>query len=247
MPMAATASTLHELHQLHQRAKALRDRLLSAPKTLAARQAGLAAKQTALETAKKALQDARAKIKNREVQVQGLNTKIDDLKVKLNAVKKNDEYKALQNQIAHDKAAITKIEDEILDAMGQVEAQAADVAKLEGETKAFVADVASIQSQIESQAGEQKTQLAALEAAIVEAEAVIPENDRERYKRTVKQKGADALAQIESGACSHCYVEVTPQVMNELINKNGMTFCMTCGCILYLAEEDMPNTRRTAR
>ena len=34
--------------------------------------------------------------------------------------------------------------------------------------------------------------------------------------------------------------------MNELINRNGMTFCMTCGCILYLAEEDIPNTRRTA-
>ena len=43
--MAATASTLRELHQLHQRAKALRDRLVSAPKSLAARQAALATKQ----------------------------------------------------------------------------------------------------------------------------------------------------------------------------------------------------------
>ena len=245
--MAATASTLRELHQLHQRAKALRDRLVSAPKTLAARQAALAAKQTSLDAAKKALQDARARIKNREVQVQGLNTKIDDLKVKLNQVKKNDEYKALQNQIAHDKAAITKIEDEILDAMGQVESQAADVATLESEVKAFAAEATAMQSQIEAQAGEQKSQLAALEAAIVAAEEVIPEDDRERYRRTVKQKGADALAAIEGGACSHCWVEVTPQVMNELINRNGMTFCMTCGCILYLAEEDVPNTRRSAR
>lgn len=245
--MAATASTLSELHQLHQRAKALRDRLVSAPKALAARQAALATKQAGLEAARKALQDARLKIKTREHQVQGLNTKIDDLKVKLNAVKKNDEYKALQNQIAHDKAAITKHEDEILDAMGQAEAQAADVARLEAEVKAFAAEADALKAQVESQAGEQKQQLAALEAAIVAAEEVIPEDDRERYRRTVKQKGADALAHVESGACSHCYVAVTPQVMNELINNTHMTFCMTCGCILYLAEEDLPNTRRTSR
>jgi predicted nucleic acid-binding Zn-ribbon protein len=245
--MAATASTLRELHQLHQRAKALRDRLVSAPKTLAARQAALATKQASLETARKAVQDARLKIKSRETHVQSLNTKIDDLKVKLNTVKKNDEYKALQNQIAHDKAAIAKIEDEILDAMGQVESQAAEVAKFEAEVKSFGAEVSALAGQIEAQAGDQKSQLAALEAAIVAAEEVIPEDDRDRYRRTVKQKGADALAAIESGACSHCYVEVTHQMMNELINKNGMTFCMTCGCILYLAEEDMPNTRRSSR
>ncbi len=245
--MSATASTLRELHQLHERAKALRDRLVSAPKTLAAREAALVTKQASLEAARKTLQDARLKIKGRETQVQSLNAKIDDLKVKMNTVKKNDEYKALQNQIAHDKAAITKIEDEILDAMGHVETQAADVARLEAEVKASVSEAAAIKAQIEAQAGDQKSQLAALEAAIVEAEEVIPENDRERYKRTVKQKGADALAHVEAGACSHCWVEVTHQAMNELINKNGMTFCMTCGCILYLAEENTPNTRRTAR
>ena len=40
--MPITASNLRELHQLHQRAKALRDRLTSGPKTLAARHAALA-------------------------------------------------------------------------------------------------------------------------------------------------------------------------------------------------------------
>ena len=242
-----TASTLRELHALHQRAKTLRDRMTSAPKTLAARQAGLVTRQAAVETAKKSLQDARAKIRTREVQVQGLNTKIDDLTVKLNTVKKNEEYKALQNQIAHDKAAIVKLEDEMLDSMSLVETQAAEVAKLDAEVKALAAEVATLTQQIEAQAGEQKAQLKSIETAIIEAESVIPEEDRDRYKRTVKQKGADALAHIDSNACSNCYVSITHQMLNELINKNGMTYCMTCGSILYLADEDLPNTRRTVR
>ena len=47
--MSATAENLRDLHELHQRAKALRDRLTSGPKTLAARQAALANRQAELE------------------------------------------------------------------------------------------------------------------------------------------------------------------------------------------------------
>ena len=36
-------------------------------------------------------------------------------------------------------------------------------------------------------------------------------------------------------------------MMNELINAETLTFCKTCGRILYLAEEDVLPTRRTAR
>src|SRR4029078_762445 len=97
--MPATADNLRELHQLHQRAKALRDRLTSGPKTLAARQQAAAGRHAALETARKALQDSKVQLKKNEPLLQGHQSKIDDLKVKLNQVKKNEEYKAIQNQI----------------------------------------------------------------------------------------------------------------------------------------------------
>ena len=47
--------------------------------------------------------------------------------------------------------------------------------------------------------------------ALVEAESVIPEDLRERYRRTVKQHGADAMAAVDYdrksqlGACSGCF------------------------------------------
>ena len=54
-------------------------------------------------------------VKKHEHSLQAAQAKIDDLKVKLNPVKKNEEYKAIQNQIAHDKTSLSKIEDEILE------------------------------------------------------------------------------------------------------------------------------------
>ena len=248
--MPATADNLRELHQLHQRAKAIRDRLTSGPKTLAARQVALTNKQAALEAAKKALQDAKVQQKTKEHTVQSVNAKIDDLKVKLNSVKKNEEYKAIQNEIALNKSTIEKIEGTILEDMVKVDEQTKKVADEEAEFKKFAGEVAAMKTLIESQAEGQKTQLKELETAITEAEEVIPEDFRERFKRTVKQHGADAMAQVEfdlkshAGSCSGCFVSVTTQMMNELINGESLTFCMTCGRVLDLSEEDLNAIRR---
>jgi len=248
--MPATADNLRDLHQLHQRAKALRDRLTSGPKTVAAREAALATRQGALEASKKALQDARVQLKKKEHTVQSINAKIDDLKVKLNTVKKNEEYKAIQNQIAMDKNAIEKIEGEMLEEMEKIDERAAALAAEEAEFKTFSAEVAAIKNQVESQAGAQRQQLAELETAIVDAEAIIPEDVRDRYRRTVKQLGADAMAAVEYdrkaqiAACTGCFVAVTTQALNELINGHHMSFCKSCGRVLYLPEEEENLTRR---
>ena len=139
--MPATADNLRDLHLLHQRAKALRDRLASGPRTLAARQAALATRQAELEAAKKALQDSKVQLKKHEHSLKSVDTKIDDFKVKLNQVKKNEEYKALQNQIAHDNTAKSKIEEDMLLAYEVIETKTAEVKKLEDEVKRIAAEV----------------------------------------------------------------------------------------------------------
>jgi len=245
--MPATAENLRDLHTLHQRAKALKERLASAPKTLAARQAALAARQATLEGARKALKDVRAMLKTRETQVQGMQAKTADLRVKLNAVKKQAEYDAIRNQIAHDNLAVSKLEDEILEGMTKIDDQAAALATLEAEVKKAEGDVAALKADIEAKAEGHKAQVKELETAIVEAEAVIPENLREQYRRNIKQRGADALAAVEGGACTGCYVSVTSQMLNELINVERMVFCQACGRILYLPDEEVEATRRTGR
>jgi uncharacterized protein len=245
--MSATAEILRDLHLLHQRAKALRDRLASAPRTLAARQTALAARQTDLEKARKALQDAKVQLSKNEHALKAQQAKIDDHKIRLNQVKKNEEYKALQNQIAHDKAAMSKTEDEILQGYEVVEAQAAALAKIEAEAKSFAQDVASMQADIELQASAHKEQLQELEKSIIEAEDSIPEEDRERYSRTVRQFGADALAACENGACLGCFTAVTTQMLNHLINLDQLMFCKSCGRLLYLAEQEATSSKGSRR
>ena len=243
--MPATADNLKDLHELHQRAKALRDRLSSGPKTLAARQATLAARTSQVEQERKALQDAKVQLKKHEHDLQGVEKKIDDSTTKLNLVKKNDEYKALQNQIAHETAAKSKVEEEILVNLEDVETRTAAFLKLEAEVKRFSGEISTLQQQIDSEAAAQKAQLAELETAIVQAEGVIPEEHRVQYRRIAARYGADTLAACDEGSCRGCFSMVTSQMMNELINGNNLTFCMSCGRLLYLPEKVEVTTRRT--
>ncbi len=245
--MPATAENLRDLHALHQRAKALRDRLASAPKTLAARQQVLATRAAGLEAATKAIKDVKAQQKSKETSVQGLKEKTGELRVKLNAVKKQVEYDAIRNQIAHDNASIARLEDETLELMSKVEDQTAAIAAASAEMKAVEADVARLGSEIEAKTLQQKAQLDELEEAIKGAEAIIPEDQRDQYRRNIKQRAADAMATVEGGACTGCFVSVTPQMVNELINGGSLIFCKTCGRILYLAEEEVVATKRGGR
>lgn len=244
---ADTAANLRELHGLHERAKSIRDRLASGPKTLATRQAVLAKRQAELEATRKAVMDAKAQAAKKEVQLKGMQGKSDELRIKLNAIKKQVDYDAIRNQLAHDNLAQSKLSDEILEAMIKVDEQSALVAAQDAEVQKLAAEVAAQKADIESKAGDQKLQLAKLEAALVEAESFISEDQVEQYRRNVKQRGADALAAVDNGACTGCYVSVTAQMMNELINGGHLVFCKTCGRILYLAEEVVTATRRSGR
>ncbi|CAN5893190.1 hypothetical protein BH23PLA1_BH23PLA1_07820 [soil metagenome] len=237
--MHATADDLRGLHDLHRRGKALRNLMESAPKTLAARKKGLETREKALEEARAALKASRAGIHKKETIVAGLNTKLDDLRVKLSLVKKNEEYKAILNQIAHDQVAISKHEDKILEEMATVENQAAELAKLEAEVQRFSAEVAALQADIEAKIQGQRAQLQELEVAIRDAEAIIPPDHRDAYRRVVKQRGDDAFAAVDpdAHACTGCFLGITPQGINDLINAVTLCFCKSCGRVLYLSED----------
>jgi predicted nucleic acid-binding Zn-ribbon protein len=251
MPSSTAAESLRDLHALHQRSRALRDRLASGPKTLASREQILATRHAALEQARKALKEARAQTKNREVQLQQVETRLDDLRTKLNQAKKQSDYDAIRNQMAHDNLTKSKYEDEILQALESTEAQALELATLESDYKTLEADVASLRADLEAQRGPQEAQLKDLEEAILTAEAIIPADQRDQYRRVIKQRGADAMSQVErdgnTAMCHGCYVSVTTQMLNELINAETLVFCKTCGRVLYLGEEAPSTTRRKGR
>ncbi len=242
--MPTTADNLRELHHLHQRAKAIRDRLGSGPKTVASRRTVLEKRQADLDAALAALKKTKADAKNREVQAQSIRNRVDDLRAKLNVTKKQGEYDAIRNQIAQDNKVADKLEDEALELLSQAESKEAELKMQEADVKQFRQDLEALAHEVESKAESYQAQLGELETAIIEAENIIPGDVRDQYRRVVKGRGADGMAPVENSACSGCYVSVTAQMLNDLINDDVLVFCKSCGRILYLPEEESNALRR---
>jgi predicted nucleic acid-binding Zn-ribbon protein len=245
--MTTTAENLRELHALLQRSKALRERLISGPKTLAARQTALAKRRADADTAREALKKAKADIKNKEVQVKALRDRTDELRVRLNTIKKQAEYDALRSEMAHHNLSASRTEDEILELMSKVETQESELKASDAEIAKHASEVDALARDIEEKAQAARTQLEEIDQAVSAAEEIIPAEVRDQYRRVIKQRGADAMAQVEDGSCHGCFVSVTSQMVNELINAETLVFCKTCGRVLYLAEENQPNLKRVTR
>ncbi len=75
---------------------------------------------------------------------------------------------------------------------------------------------------------------------------MIPEEHRVQYRRIVSRYGPDALAACDEGSCLGCFTSLTPQMVNDLLNGAGLSFCMSCGRLLYHAEKVIVHTKRTA-
>lgn len=243
--MTTTASSLREIHSLHQRAKAIQDRLASHPKTVAARNAIVAKREATLEQAKKDLQQVKVARGLKETQRKSVLAKIEDFSTKLLSVKKNEEYKAIQNEIALLKSQMAKLDDELIDGELDIDDRGGKIKELEAELAKLKAEMTTFLKKFDENKPADDANLADLSRQIAEAEAIIPIEIRDSYQRVIRQRGADALALVEEGACSGCFMAVTSQMVNDLINCDKLVFCRSCGRVLYMAEETERITRRS--
>ncbi|RLT10995.1 MAG: nucleic acid-binding protein [Planctomycetota bacterium] len=242
--MTTTANSLREIHSLHQRSKAIRDRLTGVPKNIAARQAMVARKVDGLDKAKKEMTQIKVAKGLKEVQRKSLLAKIDDYSTKLMNVKKNEEYKAIQNEIALVKSQLNKVDDEIIDYEIDLEERDAAFKLLDMDLKKAELELANFQKQSSDAKLGEEAKLEELANSLLNAEAVINPDIREQYQRVIRQRGPEAMAVVEAGACMGCNMSITSQMLNDLINCDTLVFCRSCGRILYMAEETEKMTKR---
>ena len=77
---------------------------------------------------------------------------------------------------------------------------------------------------------------AQVDAARVEAEASLPADMRDQYRRLVNSKGEDAMAEVQGEFCGGCFQQLTPNDMAELSMARAI-FCRNCGRVIYLPED----------
>ena len=221
------------LQDRDQRIRTLKTELKNAPIERKDLETRLAATAAGAETAKANLRELEVEKKRLEVEAQGKRDQINRFKTQQMQTRKNEEFQALGNEIAHFEKEISKIEDRELEVMEQIET--ARPALAEAERK-----VAEAKSRVASQITDLEAKIAIINETLKTAEAErgalavgIDEDLLDQYNRLFASKGGNPVVALEHEVCTGCHMKLTTQTLVRVRGAKEITHCEQCGRILY--------------
>jgi len=233
--MPGPASTLRELHRLHRHAEDLRTQIHRGPQTVKAHQDKTAKQEELLQQAQESIKKLKVNLHEKEITLKSQQDVVARHEKQLNEATSRKEYDALRSEIEKDKKVCTKIEDDMLEVMGQIETRTFQIPEYEKAVKKCREDTARVIDDVQTRRNEFTDRLNETLKSIREVEISLPEDVRALYDRLVAAKGESAMSQVQGTTCSACYTEITAQNHNDLLQEK-LVLCKSCGRILYLAE-----------
>lgn len=200
-----------------------------------------ASSKAQLETAKKKVLEIEARRKELELEVNGIKERIAKYSNQQLETKKNEEYKALTNEIANCHKQIQKLEDQQLECMEQTEEAQKRVAEAQK-----VADEAQkdLDGNIDDLNAREKELTAEVEKLETEREtmagAVTDANALRIYERLLDNKGGKVVVGIQHGNCGGCHMTLPKQISVMVRGNQEVVTCPMCARILfYTPDMDM--------
>jgi predicted nucleic acid-binding Zn-ribbon protein len=196
-----------------------------------------AAANASLEAAKTKVKELESQRKDLELEVEAKKQLITKYANQQLQTRKNEEYRALANEIQTCKEAIFKIEDQEISLMEQGEAAQKEVARAtQAATEARkMADDQVTQLGVREE--NLKKELAELETNREELAAAVDDSARGRYERLMKNKGENVVVGVQHGVCGGCHMKLQPQLVVSCQAQQELVTCSNCGRILYYTRD----------
>ena len=179
----------------------------------------------------------------KEQLLQEESKKATEKRMRMNRIKNIKELQALQREIDQIKLGNSQLEDELIKLLEEAESYASALRAKEEELRQLEAAWREKQGEIEAQ-------VAGIERAVAEAsalrQAIATRLNRElieRYELIFSRRGGMAVVTVSDGICQGCYMNIPPQLWNEIIKSEKLILCPSCHRILY-SKPTVPNDKQ---
>jgi predicted nucleic acid-binding Zn-ribbon protein len=231
--MNADLARLIELQKLDSTAHDAERRIADEPERQKALEARLEAARERVAAARAQLtenQNARRAIEKDVAVHQGRLSKFREQAM---AVKTNQEYHAIQHEIAFAQTSVKELEDKILERMMEAddlnaaakraEADfAAEQKTVDAEKRALASDVVELKATLEKVRGERAAIVSALDPKVLAV-----------FDLVSRRRSGVAMAEARDGICTICHVRLRPQIFNTIRRNDEIIQCDSCQRILY--------------
>lgn len=189
--------------------------------------------QAAVKSAQENVQSKTSAQKQLELEIESYQEKIRKYANQQLQTKKNDEYQALEKEMAHCRDIIARTEDKMIELMEEIEA--AQIQLIEARKTSE-----SLSANVKTEIEETNKREQYLTKTISE---YIEKRDRQRscvddealqlYDRLLVKKPGSVLVGIERGICGGCHMKMTMHSVITARAGTEISTCSNCGRILY--------------
>src|SRR5262245_24804414 len=170
--------------------------------------------------------------KDRVFQEEG--RKAMDKRMRMNRIKNIKELQALQREIEQMRQTNGDLEDELIKIMEEIDA---DKAKIQAKE----AEMAEMQEEWQKKQRELELQISGIDQAVSAAAsrrrniaAQVAGELISRYEMIFSRRGGTAVVEVSGGICQGCYMNIPPQLSNEIIKSEKVHLCPSCQRIVYV-------------
>ncbi len=238
--MSNTAGLIREVHRLRRFVHELQEQIKRAPRQLRAQQAKVARQEELQREGQDTLKKLKVAAHEKEVSLKATHGLIGKHLKQMEKAENKKEYDALQLEIKTEREITYRLEDEILNAMTEMEERTAKQPELEQNVQKAKKDFADWNAGAKERQASFEKQLQEAQAQLKEVEAQLPPKVLPQFQRVVNAMGPDAMSPVQNCICVACSTEITAQAQNDLLAGN-FVMCRACGRILYLPESSIAN------
>jgi uncharacterized protein len=222
------------IQEIDNRLADLAREITALPKHIAEIEKKLVSHERKLEADRAALSANQKDRKNCESDIQTQEQKISKLKDQMLQAKTNEQYRAFQNEIDFCQKEIRRLEDRILELMGESDPLEKAVKAAETALKTEKAQVEAEKQEARNRTAADQTASLALQQERAAITARINPGVVQQYERARKGLGrGTGIAEAIEGRCSACHMALRPQFFQELKRGDKVMACESCRRILY--------------
>ncbi len=234
--MQAELEQLLILQDRDQKIRQIRAELKSIPLQQASLDNQITAAASSLETLKHKAMQVEVERKKLELDVGTRTESINRLRTQQYETRKNEEFRAIGNEIERYGKEIQQIEDQELELMDQVDKLKIETSAEEKKTAASTESFRRQKIDLEDNGKALESRLQELTSERAEIASKVEEDLLNRFERLFASKGNAAVVALEHQICTGCHMKLTAQTVHRVKGDREIVSCEQCGRILYSAE-----------
>ncbi|HEV8185490.1 MAG TPA: C4-type zinc ribbon domain-containing protein [Chthoniobacterales bacterium] len=221
------------LQDRDQKIKQIQNELTTVPRQRVQLEAQIAAATARLEALKQRGRQVEVDRKKLELDAGTRTESINRLKTQQYETRKNEEFRAIGNEIERYAREVQQIEDQELELMDQTDKLKIEIAAEDARVSAARDSVAKQMRDLEQKARALESRLGELSNERAEIATRLDEDVLNRFERLFKSKGDAAIVALRHEVCTGCHMKITPQTAHRVKSGREIVSCEQCGRILF--------------